>query len=384
MAVCLNSGEAGRLAVLEGCQLLGTPPEPVFDRLTRLAALLFDAPLAMVSLVGADCLWIKSRYGFDLAHAPRRGSYCTQAILGTEPLVVYESAGTPALPGVEFYIGVPLIVRGAALGTLAIMDTKPRSPLAGRELAGLCDLAVLVQQEIERRGSSPVEHLEAVREGERIRIAREIHDELGQLLSVLKLDLDGIERRYCQSVSQPSEDMVRRLAAMREYMKQGITAVHRISSELRPGVLDHLGIAAAISWQVDEFRWRTGIACETRGLPEHLPLDAQQSTGVFRILQEILTNIVRHAQATLVTLEIKMEGGWFTLRVADNGKGFDWASLADPQALGLLGMRERALLLRGGIDFDSYPGKGTAVTLRVPAASASVKPRVQAAFSGRM
>jgi signal transduction histidine kinase len=143
---------------------------------------------------------------------------------------------------------------------------------------------------------------------------------------------------------------------------------------LRPGILDHLGIAAAIEWQLQETETRTGIRCRAIGLPEQLPLDGKHSTAVFRIFQEMLTNVVRHAAATAIKVEVEIEAAWMTLRVADNGKGFNPSRLSDPDALGLLGMRERALLLGGSVELESRPGKGTTVTLRIPVAASA--PRI--------
>ena len=209
-------------------------------------------------------------------------------------------------------------------------------------------------------------HVESAREHERIRIAREIHDELGQVLTVLKMDLEAVQGRYRASVARPLKDITRRIAAMVTNLDLTIGTVRRIASELRPGILDHLGIAAAIEWQIQQFQCHTGIRCHTMGLPEDLPLDAQQSTAVFRIFQEILTNISRHAAASAVRVGVEVDGARLTLRVSDNGRGFDKLRLADPKALGLLGMRERALLLGGSIEIQSGAGQGTTVTLQVP------------------
>jgi signal transduction histidine kinase len=209
-------------------------------------------------------------------------------------------------------------------------------------------------------------HLESAREEERIRIAREIHDELGQILTVLKMDLEAVEARYRTSVGRPLKDITRRVTSMLKNLDFMIGTVRRISSELRPGILDHLGIAAAIEWQLQEFENRTGIRCCIIGLPDQLPLDAKQSTAVFRICQEMLTNVARHSEATSIKVEVRMETAWMTLHITDNGRGFDPSRLSDLEALGLLGMRERALLLGGSVEIESQPGRGTTVTLRTP------------------
>jgi PAS domain S-box-containing protein len=209
-------------------------------------------------------------------------------------------------------------------------------------------------------------HLEGAREQERIRIAREIHDELGQILTVLKMDLEAVDARYRTSTPRPLKDITRRVAAMLQNLDVMIGTVRRIASELRPGILDHLGIAAAIEWQLRETESRTGIRCRVAGLPEQLPLDGRRSTSVFRIFQEILTNVVRHAGAASIKVDMQADDASMILRVTDDGRGFDLSRLADPESLGLLGMRERALMLGGNVEIVSEPGKGTTVTLRIP------------------
>jgi signal transduction histidine kinase len=145
-----------------------------------------------------------------------------------------------------------------------------------------------------------------------------------------------------------------------------ISAVRRISSELRPSVLDDLGLAAAIEWQARQFQTRTGIICHCEGSVENLDLDREQSTAIFRILQEALTNILRHARATRVEISIKEEAGEIVLTVGDNGRGITEDEKSRLQSLGLLGMRERAHLIGGAIDIIGVDAQGTVVTVRVP------------------
>ena len=145
-----------------------------------------------------------------------------------------------------------------------------------------------------------------------------------------------------------------------------IGAVRRISSELRPGVLDDLGLAAAIEWQVREFQTRTGIICHCEFAIENVELTQEESTAVFRIFQEALTNILRHAQATGVEIAIKEEADEFVLTISDNGRGITEDEKSRSQSLGLLGMRERAHLIGGEIDITGVEGQGTLVTVRVP------------------
>jgi signal transduction histidine kinase len=162
------------------------------------------------------------------------------------------------------------------------------------------------------------------------------------------------------------------LAAMREKLRSPIkladmalSVTRRIASELRPSVLDDLGLAAAIEWQAQQFQARTGIVCDCDCSLETLELSEQQSTAVFRILQEALTNVLRHAQATRVDIKIRIEDGHFILAVSDNGKGITKAEKPEQQ-LGILGMRERAHLIGGELTINGGEGKGTAVIVRVP------------------
>jgi len=207
--------------------------------------------------------------------------------------------------------------------------------------------------------------LQSVREEERTCIAREIHDELGQGLTALKMDLVWITQRL------PATDKSLHVKAhsMLTLIDDTITSVRRIAFSLRPGMLDDLGLSATIEWQCQEFQARTGIECEMVLTAEDVDLDDQRSTAVFRIFQETLTNIARHAAATRVVVKLKKVGQELILMVLDNGKGFEKGGLAENRALGLLGMKERALVLGGVFEIHSNPGKGTSVTVRFPLGS---------------
>ncbi len=212
--------------------------------------------------------------------------------------------------------------------------------------------------------------LQSAREEEGTRIAREIHDELGSVMTSLKWDLEGTER-ILASPMDPSQ-----LAALRERLRAlmnlsdlAISSIRRISSELRPSVLDDLGLAAAIEWQAQQFQARTGIICDCDCSLENVELGEEQATAVFRILQEALTNVLRHAQATRVDIKINKDNRSFTLSISDNGKGITESEKSEQQSLGILGMRERAHLIGGEIDIKGVEGKGTVVIVRVPIAS---------------
>jgi PAS domain S-box-containing protein len=203
------------------------------------------------------------------------------------------------------------------------------------------------------------------REDERSRIAREIHDELGQVLIGLKMGLESLAAD-CTGNRASRAEIGRQIARISRIVRRSIGSVKTISAQLRPGILDQLGLAAAIEWQAHEFESNTGIKCAIEKMPASLILTAEQSTAVFRVFQEVLTNVVRHAQASGIWVRLSTGPHWLTLSVRDNGVGLRKNKLDDPGAMGLLGMRERASLLGGTIQFKGVRGKGTTVTLRLP------------------
>ena len=204
-------------------------------------------------------------------------------------------------------------------------------------------------------------HLESVREEERTSVAREIHDELGQMLTALKIDMSWLAKRL------PRQDsLLDKTAGMSEILDGAIQTVKRISADLRPGVLDDLGLTAAIEWQGQEFEKRTDLRFEFTSLPRDIVLDRDRSTAIFRIFQEALTNVVRHANASEVRVSLTKDAGRVVLTVKDNGRGIKKRQLADPKAFGLIGMRERARSLGGEASICGSAGSGTTVTVSVP------------------
>ncbi len=204
--------------------------------------------------------------------------------------------------------------------------------------------------------------LQSVREEERTHIARVIHDELGQTLTGLKMDVAWLQRHLDQQ--QPA--LLEKTQAMSDLIDITIQTVRRISSELRPGILDDLGLVATIEWQLQEFQTRSGIQGKLISAPEETTLDADGATAAFRIFQEILTNVTRHAQATQVEVTLEESAAFLTLQVQDNGRGMTESEVHSPRSIGLLGMQERARLRAGEVQFQGTPGKGTTVTVRLP------------------
>jgi signal transduction histidine kinase len=205
-------------------------------------------------------------------------------------------------------------------------------------------------------------HLESVREEERTRIAREIHDELGQQLTVLNMDLAWLRKRLPADLSALRE----KAESMSMMTAAAIESVRRISSKLRPGLLDDLGLAAAMQWQAEEFTQRTGIRCDVT-VPRHEPVVPRDpATALFRVFQEALTNIARHSGATGARVSLSAFEERLQLTVQDDGAGIDPDRISDPRSLGLAGMRERVRSLGGRLTVERGDGRGTTVTATVP------------------
>ena len=205
-------------------------------------------------------------------------------------------------------------------------------------------------------------HLQSVREKERTRIARELHDELGQLLTALNTGLVLLNRK----IPETEKALRDQTGSMIELVDMTMQTLKRIYMALRPGMLDHLGLAVAIGWQAGEFEKRTGIRCKVTVDPEDLSLDPDLSTAIFRIFQETLTNIARHAGAARVHVSLKATAEKVLLTVRDNGRGITQEQLAKPNSFGLLGMRERTHYWGGDVRISGKPGKGTLVKVDIP------------------
>ena len=205
-------------------------------------------------------------------------------------------------------------------------------------------------------------HLERVREEERTRIAREIHDELGQALTGLKMDLSWFAARL------PNQHALQeKSASMLKLIDSTVNAVRRLSTELRPAILDSLGLIAAIEWLAQEFEKRTGVTCAFVTADDELTLDDDRTTALFRICQEALTNVARYAEATSVHILLEIDDKEILLRIKDNGRGITEKETKATKSFGLLGMRERARLLGGTFEISGAPDQGTTLTVRIPA-----------------
>jgi signal transduction histidine kinase len=245
-----------------------------------------------------------------------------------------------------------------------------------RHLAGVFDkMAASLQKRIEQetqvkasleRSREQLRSLAAYQndalEEERIRIAREIHDQLGQSLTILQMDLSWIKKHLGHDHPAASEKM----AAMSRVISETLDVLHTVTAELRPVILDDFGLAAAIEWQVEEFRSRSGIGCRLEDTGFEPALPQEQATALFRIFQEVLTNILRHAQADDVVIRLEAEDDNLVLQIRDNGRGITQTEINNPKSFGLVGIRERLYPWNGRVSFWGQPGRGTCVTIRLP------------------
>ena len=206
-------------------------------------------------------------------------------------------------------------------------------------------------------------YLQKVREEERADIARDIHDELGQQLTVMKMDLSWMKKKIIAGEVERIPDKVNELQKL---LDGTVASVRRIATDLRPSLLDDIGLIAAMEWEADIFAKRTGIKINLIKPDSPVLVPDEFATGLFRILQESLTNITRHAAATQVDIHLKNQNNEFILYIEDNGNGFDINSVASKKTLGLLGMKERSAMMQGVFTINSQPAKGTKLEVRVP------------------
>jgi len=205
-------------------------------------------------------------------------------------------------------------------------------------------------------------HLQSVREEERTNVAREIHDELGQLLTATKIELGNLNAE----LPQDKNLLIEKTESIAKIIDTGIQTVKKISSNLRPGILDVLGIVPAIENHAEEFQKLTGITCDVIADAEEVALDKNSSIAIFRIFQEALTNVARHANATRIKTDLKKESNSLILRISDNGKGIAKEKISSSESLGIIGIKERAQSMGGRLKIDSIEGQGTTITVSVP------------------
>ena len=206
--------------------------------------------------------------------------------------------------------------------------------------------------------------LQDIREEEKERIARAVHDELGQQLTAIQLELNYLEEEI--EPGDKKKQLQESVHSMSHLIDNTIQSVQRISTELRPQILDVFGLGEAILWQTQDYQSKTGIHFDSTGVDNEIPLDQDRSITLFRVFQEALTNIFRHAKASNVTIQLFQKNNLAVLKINDNGIGIPADKIKNPKSLGLLGIRERLLAWNGTVDIESQPGKGTTVTVHIP------------------
>jgi len=263
--------------------------------------------------------------------------------------------------GAVDYIVKPLIPEVLRSKIAVFIELHNKNAVLSREIAER-RLAEEQLRESKENLRALAARLESVREEERTRIAREIHDQLGQALTGLKMDLDWLTSRLPKN----RKPLIGKTKAIFRLIDDTIQSVRRIASGLRPEVLDEVGLAAAIGWQARDFQKRTGIRCKVTLPPDGASLDPERSTAAFRIFQELLTNVTRHANATKVDVVLELGKTMLMLEVQDNGKGIVKAELESLKSLGLLGMRERAAVFGGTVAIEGARGQGTKAMVSIP------------------
>jgi signal transduction histidine kinase len=324
---------------------------------------------------------------FTLEHVDNKAAF-VERLEATPPDLVLSDFSLPSLDGYEALAlarercpDVPLIFVTGTLGEEVAIETLKKGAtdyVLKHRLSRLVPSVHRAMREAkERRERKRAEeqlrlshaqlrslsmYLQDVREEERTHIAREVHDELGQALTGLKLQLTWLSSRLPPN-PKPLQEKAKDMASC---IDDTIQTIRRIATELRPGVLDTAGLPAAIEWQAHQFQSQTGIQCRVKTTVQDADWNQDLNTAFFRIFQETLTNIIRHAGATRVEVRLSEDDGWLELQIKDNGRGISEAQIHNTKSIGLLGMRERAALLGGEVVWRGQSGKGTTVTVRLP------------------
>ena len=391
MKAALPENESERLQALRNYNILDTLPEQEYQDIVQMAALICGTPIALVSLVDDDRQWFKAKVGLEAHETPRESAFCAHALLQPDRLFIVPDArldprfaDNPLVthsPNINFYAAAPLKTTGGhVLGTLCVVDYRPRKLTADQEEA-LHALSRQVMTQLQMRLKlTELEHAqdqlrkiaahqERIKEEERKRIAQEIHDELGGLMTAIKsylsFTIDDVQRR--------GDTPDRHLLDTSALADNAIETVRRVITELRPSVLDQLGVWAALEWYAEQFQERTRLQCrvDIDEATAAMDIDAERSTALFRIMQETLTNVARHAKATEVGMQARIEQGTVVLEIQDNGCGIDSPEMLKRDSWGIAGMYERARYFGGAVDITGRKGTGTLVTVRMPMENSS-------------
>ncbi|HEX7903615.1 MAG TPA: PAS domain S-box protein, partial [Chitinophagaceae bacterium] len=252
-------------------------------------------------------------------------------------------------------------------GTAVTVEVHSKKLIDGRYLGMVRDLTERIETEKKLEESFDAirlltDHIQNIREEERAHMAREIHDQLGQQLTVLKMDVSWLSKR----IGNENQPVTEKIKSLNEMLDATVKTVRRISSELRPSLLDDLGLGATIDWHLKEFGERVGIKTSFIEPQKEIDLADSIKTGLFRIFQESLTNVARHSGAKNVTVSLQHIENLTILSIKDDGKGFEQEKIGNKKTLGILGMKERSAMMGGTYETVSLPGQGTAVIVSVP------------------
>jgi len=399
--------EEGRLAALRRYEILDTAPEPAFDDIVALASRLCGVPIALVVLIDETRAWMKAGVGIPLSAIPRDLAFCKDTIRQRAMLVHEDLSGDPRFSdnplvagplGVRFYAGAPLVTNeGFAIGTLCVLDSQPHTltevqrlalsvlrdqVMAQIELRQQLTQALSLSEELEgrvldrtralyeenmRRCAAEGElralslRLLSIQEEERTRLAREVHDNLGQELTALSMSLHRLTRLTAQT-----PDCLDVVASMEQTIQETIESVRRIARELRPAALDDLGLVSAIRCELKRVADRADLRatlCAQEGIDA---IPREHATALYRIFQEALTNIVRHADARHVEVLLRKEDRALDMTIRDDGIGVDPEVAKHSTSLGLIGIRERAHQLGGVMSLMPHPDGGTLLRVTLP------------------
>jgi signal transduction histidine kinase len=374
------------------------PSDPAFARIAALAAHLLRVPAVLISVIDGGRIRLKSCHGCTSPMLQQAADLCALAHLDDTPWVVRNTLHDARMAshslvtgafGLRFIACVPLRMSGGEhIGSLCVLDQRARA-LPRRDIETLHTLAAIAVDQFamlratEDGGAASPEWqatelhrrmmrsqttmrrvamtLQTVREEERKRIARELHDDLGQLLATLRMDLSRLQQRRTADAATAET-----LAKMDELLVASIDSLRRIAANLRPKALDEGGLYFALQSLLENFSARHGVRYQLHAREEDLVLNDAYGTAVFRIAQESLTNISRHACATQVDITIARQAHALAIRIQDNGRGIRRRDLAKQNSFGLLGMRERVKAMGGRITVSGLHRQGTCVAIVLP------------------
>ena len=322
---------------------------------------------------------------------------CGTAMYTGKPVIITDTETDPrwdkirevARPlGIKSCWSIPIFSeQEQPIGTFAISHTRIRKPSkfelqlleTASYLAGVAVQCIQGKQELKnsedryresyKRTRDLTTRLEAAEESERRRLARELHDEFGQMLTGLKFDTAWLSRHLAKEKGVGSlSPYLNKLKGMSNLLDQTIQSVRRIATSLRPTILDDLGLIPALEWQAQEFQGRTGVQCQVNTAADmrNTILEGERATALFRIVQELLTNVMRHADASRVNLDLRQKDNLVILMIKDNGRGISEREIGHGTSLGLLGIKERIAPFGGKFQIHGEPGRGTQATVRIP------------------